>query len=245
MKATDLAAYAAKALDEKWGYVLGGQGEMYLPELAAKWAAAKQGGMGRAYFFNTCSRWFGHRVADCSGLIIAALQSENAAYPDMASGTLFSRCTETGAISTLPETRGLCLWRPGHIGIYIGGGYAIEARGAAYGVVRTAVAARSWTHWGKLRDVEYTQETSGTESTTTMGIYRMLTYKKPMLVGDDVQWLQRQLTERGHKCGTADGIFGTRTLAGVKAFQQAKRLVVDGIAGKNTITALGGIYMGR
>ncbi|MFC6704634.1 peptidoglycan-binding domain-containing protein [Flexivirga alba] len=39
---------------------------------------------------------------------------------------------------------------------------------------------------------------------------------------------------------TADGIFGTRTLAKVKTFQSAHRLVADGIVGPLTWTALGG-----
>ena len=37
---------------------------------------------------------------------------------------------------------GLMLWKEGHAGVYIGGGYAIEAMGTQYGVVKTEVDAR-------------------------------------------------------------------------------------------------------
>ena len=47
----------------------------------------------------------------------------------------------------------------GHVGIYIGNGYAIEAMGTRYGVVKTRVAARSWTHWLKIPYINYIEET--------------------------------------------------------------------------------------
>jgi peptidoglycan hydrolase-like protein with peptidoglycan-binding domain len=53
-----------------------------------------------------------------------------------------------------------------------------------------------------------------------------------------VKTLQRLLTAIGYPCGAADGIFGNNTLAGVKAFQKANNLSVDGVVGKNTWTAL-------
>ena len=46
-----------------------------------------------------------------------------------------------------------------HFGVYIGNGYAIEAMGTRYGVVKTRVAARSWTHWLKIPYINYIEET--------------------------------------------------------------------------------------
>lgn len=56
--------------------------------------------------------------------------------------------------------------------------------------------------------------------------------------GAEVETLQRLLTAIGHPCGAVDGIFASTTLAGVKSFQKANNLTVDGIVGKNTWTAL-------
>ena len=53
--------------------------------------------------------------------------------------------------------------------------------------------------------------------------------------GDAVKQLQTNLNKLGFNCGTADGIFGVKTEAAVKAFQKAYGLAVDGIAGPATL----------
>lgn len=62
-------------------------------------------------------------------------------------------------------------------------------------------------------------------------------------IGDDVKWLQTQLTDLGYPCGIIDGHFGGKTLQSLKRFQKASNLTVDGIAGENTISALNGIFL--
>lgn len=56
--------------------------------------------------------------------------------------------------------------------------------------------------------------------------------------GDAVKDLQNQLNSLGYNCGTADGIFGSNTLAAVEAFQGDNGLDVDGIVGDKTRAAL-------
>lgn len=58
--------------------------------------------------------------------------------------------------------------------------------------------------------------------------------------GNQVKTLQRLLIACGHSCGSAgvDGDFGNGTLSGVKAYQKAHNLSVDGIVGSNTWNAL-------
>ena len=55
--------------------------------------------------------------------------------PDISANGMYRAAKVKGGIKTLPETPGLLLWRDGHIGVYVGNGYAIEARGFAYGAV--------------------------------------------------------------------------------------------------------------
>ena len=64
--------------------------------------------------------------------------------------------------------------------------------------------------------------------------------------GTDVTEMQKLLIAAGYPMNPygADGLFGPVTLAAVKDFQKAKGLSVDGVAGKNTITALGGSWQG-
>lgn len=57
--------------------------------------------------------------------------------------------------------------------------------------------------------------------------------------GPDVRRLQELLIANGFSPGAVDGIFGQKTQAAVFAFQKSKGLVVDGIVGIRTWTALG------
>lgn len=58
--------------------------------------------------------------------------------------------------------------------------------------------------------------------------------------GADVKKLQEALVAAGYDVGStgADGVYGAKTEAAVKAYQKANGLTVDGIAGKNTLGAL-------
>lgn len=56
--------------------------------------------------------------------------------------------------------------------------------------------------------------------------------------GDTVIYLQQSLTKLGYNPGSIDGIFGSKTQTAVKAFQKDKGLVVDGIVGNSTWTAI-------
>ena len=57
--------------------------------------------------------------------------------------------------------------------------------------------------------------------------------------GAKVTDLQKRLNALGYDAGKADGDFGPNTEKAVKAFQKAAKLSVDGIAGPNTLKALG------
>lgn len=56
--------------------------------------------------------------------------------------------------------------------------------------------------------------------------------------GEQVKTLQRLLTAMGFPCGAVDGSFGNNTLAGVRSFQKANNLEVDGYVGQHTWTTL-------
>lgn len=54
--------------------------------------------------------------------------------------------------------RGLPGRQTGHIGVYIGNGYVVEAMGTKYGVVRTKVEGRGWRGWCKVPSIDYIEE---------------------------------------------------------------------------------------
>ena len=55
----------------------------------------------------------------------------------------------------MPDTPGLAVWKAGHIGVYIGNGEVVEAMGTKYGVVKTQLEGRGWTHWLEVPGIEY------------------------------------------------------------------------------------------
>ena len=57
--------------------------------------------------------------------------------------------------------------------------------------------------------------------------------------GEEVRQIQTKLKRWGYYSGNVDGIYGSGTLAAVKSFQKKNGLKVDGIAGKNTLEAMG------
>jgi N-acetylmuramoyl-L-alanine amidase len=68
---------------------------------------------------------------------------------------------------------------------------------------------------------------------------RLLFLRQPMLRGDDVATLQRQLGALGFDPGKVDGAFGPETGLALQDFQRNAGLTVDGICGPGTIVALG------
>jgi LysM repeat protein len=59
----------------------------------------------------------------------------------------------------------------------------------------------------------------------------------------DVKYLQQSLTKLGYSPGPVDGIFGFKTETAVKLFQKTTGLIVDGVVGNNTWTAIGNALM--
>lgn len=154
---------------------------------------------------------------------------------------------KNGSISTLPEVPGVLLFLNGHVGVYIGGGYAVEARGFAYGVVMTKVAGRGWKNWAYIPSsvIEYDTDpshiVSGAVSTiqSVEDSFGKVELKKGMK-GDDVKLLQTKLMALGYQLPRygADGDYGTETSDAVKAFQKDHNLKQTGVFGEAEFAAL-------
>jgi N-acetylmuramoyl-L-alanine amidase len=67
---------------------------------------------------------------------------------------------------------------------------------------------------------------------------RVLVLSAPNLRGDDVAEIQTALGRIGFDCGRVDGIFGPATHRAVAEFQRNCGLLVDGMAGHDTVRAL-------
>ena len=103
-------------------------------------------------------------TADCVGLIkgygwlstdTMAIDYGTHGMPDIGANEMYYSATRKGTIETIPDTPGLAVWKSGHIGVYIGNGEVIEAMGTKYGVVKTQLEGRGWTHWLEVPGIEY------------------------------------------------------------------------------------------
>lgn len=157
-----LVDFASMALTEKWGYVWGTFGQILTGDLLAQKIRQYPGGVG-TYAEFIQHNWVGRKTVDCVGLIKAAYWSESGGLmynstTDVSADGMFERASEKGTIDTLPEIPGVCVWHPGHIGVYIGNGQVIEAHGTKYGVIQTKMNDTGWTHWLKCPYIEYLKE---------------------------------------------------------------------------------------
>ena len=161
--AHDLAAYAVQAWENGWGYVWGTYGRVLTDDLLSAKLTQYPDNVGPYEEFIR-DNWLGQHTADCCGLIkgYGWLDTETMTFgyqingmPDANANGLYYAAEVSGTIDTIPEIPGLAVWRNGHIGVYIGGGEVIEAMGTRYGVVKTKLAERNFTHWLQVPGIDY------------------------------------------------------------------------------------------
>lgn len=206
-----LVKFAEQALAARTGYVYGTLGQVctvsLLDQCAARYPANNLAGGAMRTLGN---KWLGRRVTDCIGLLKYYVMSDaygkNPKYIseyDLSANGAYSRATSKGPMSTLPEVPGICLHMPGHFGIYIGNGYAIEARGTAYGVVKTRIKDRPWSAWFRSPWIEYVSDIDPNYSDTTMNFAKHIgstyTFKtgSPVICGNGSIWEQVSQTISG------------------------------------------------
>lgn len=259
IKATEFAARTEAAYAEKRGYIWATSGEI--------WTKAKQDSLERKYKSDPKkyadyqmsaehgSKWIGHKVDDCSGLVkdIGSELGLKGIYHG--SNSQFNKnCSKTGKIvkgQKIPIGAliftGNEVGKHNHVGILTSSTCVTEAQGTIKGVVHTPLSNKKWTYWGLLKGLEYDfvpGEVAKNEIPDSCTIPVMVDMTLKTLrkgnKGDGVVMLQKLLIENGEKLPKygVDGDFGGETLRAVKSFQKKHGLVVDGIVGPKTWTEL-------
>ena len=166
MKAQDLIDKFEYALDNHWGYIYGMSHEKWNAEKQADYVRKYKDDPDRQMSCEYGSKWYGHWVTDCSGLFKWAYSQYGLTIAHGSNSIWNNYLTSKGTLKQGKRTDGEEL-KPGtavfttsgnrhnHIGLYIGNGYVIEARGTQYGVVMTKITDSRWTAWGELRSVQY------------------------------------------------------------------------------------------
>ena len=252
IKAAALIEKFKVSLKEEWGYIYGMKHVM--------WSQARQDAYVKAYSGdslrkNSCkygSKWNGHIVTDCSGLFAYWIEQlgDRIAH---GSNSIYDRyCRNKGTIKKGKKSSGEDLLpgtavfttgsdgRHGHIGLYIGGGKVIEAKGAQYGVVESKITDERWKAWGELKMIEYDRQAEDPpwDEDKDMDYPTIRRGSK----GKYVTLLQVKLKDLGYDLGKwgADGDFGAQTEKALKEYQSDNGLKADGICGPLTWEKLNG-----
>lgn len=161
--------------------------------------------------------------------------------PDINADQMIEACSDISTDFSEIEV-GEAVWTPGHIGVYIGDGLAVECTPAWKNCVQITACnrtiegynRRNWKKHGKLPYIEYTN-TKPKEEPKGVCTVEVKILKKGS-TGDSVKALQALLKGYGYNIGIygVDGSFGPATDKAVRAYQKAKGLEVDGSVGPAT-----------
>lgn len=237
-------------------YIWGGQGQAW-PTVTEEWIKKKESGTHEKNALKTYRAAVNAgyqkklRAFDCSGLGMYYIQQlAGLSKSDMNAHGMMGKCT---LISKGEVKKGCWVFkryttgtkRAYHIGYVVDDALnVIEAQGRAYGVVKRPLSKGGWNAYGipSYFKKEIMAQDGG-DIDISGRAYTFTRNLKKGCKGQDVANLQTLLNENGDDL-KADGDFGTKTRAAVREYQKRKGLKVDGIAGKNTVTALGARWAG-
>lgn len=105
---------------------------------------------------------YGKRVHDCIGLVKGYLWSDTVTSApkynmtqDKSAPGMYAAAVQKGSIASFKKIAGQLVFKGKtptsitHVGIYGGDGYVYEAKGHAYGVVKTLYRATDWQYWAQ------------------------------------------------------------------------------------------------
>ncbi len=234
-------------------YVWGAQGQKW-PTLTAEWIKSKETNLiyrrdALKMYEKACRA--GHerdcRAFDCSGLGMYWLYNVKKIYKsDMTANGMKGKCSAVSKCDIRPGDWVFRVYKTGankgrayHIGYVVDDALnVIEAKGRAYGVAKRPFDSSYWNAYG--RPECFRDEIEKEPAPATVFIRVLKKGRK----GADVKELQRLLNKSDGAGLAVDGDFGNKTLAAVKAYQKLAGLKADGLAGRYTITALGGDWRG-
>ena len=199
---------------------------------------------------------FGQKVHDCIGLIKGYLWSDTpTSVPkynvkqDVSANGMLDKCQEKGDMSTMPQIPGVLVFMDAHVGVYIGDGYVIEARGHKYGVVKTKLSIRGWKSWEKCLWIEYEEVKQEKENlvlefqqAASADGFKFPKYGCDGKFGSETESVMRKCVVKRrliHKYKNAtklvqrllgiqqDGLAGKQTDAAIRKFQKDNGLIVD------------------
>ena len=180
----DLITQFEIAIAGNWGYIYGTAGTKWTQsaqnqkvnymenKYGSNWKTSSEAKKDKYYYSAMYgAKWIGHYVADCSGLFVWAYKKYGLSIAHASNSIYKSYCNVKGKLKAgvredgkelLPGTAVFTGTENdhGHIGLYIGNGWVIEASGTQTGVIKSKVSLAKWTYFGELNAVNYGKEPS-------------------------------------------------------------------------------------
>lgn len=135
----------------------------------------------RFYTATNYKKQLGQKVHDCAGLIKGYLWCDSPedvtpvykASEDYGATSFYNKAKKKGKTTGHTPKAGELLFKgtditKSHVGVYVGNGYVVEAKGHSYGVIKSKYGT-SWKYWAECHLIDYStvvKNTSATVSTT-------------------------------------------------------------------------------
>ena len=170
-------------------------------------------------YINKCRKNIGRWATDCSGLVDIYVGK------DLSASMYYNQASKKGPISTIPKnTPGILVFKKSsngtidHVGVCVGDGTVIEAKGVDYGIVQTKLTNNGWSLWAYCHLIQYSTPKEDTQVIQKGS------------KGEIVRAWQKGLIKIGISIGAAgaDGDFGSNTKIGTETFQKKYGLPITG-----------------
>ena len=134
---------------------------------------------------------YGKRVHDCAGLIKGYLWSDTPTSSpkydpktDYGATGFYQHCTKKGSLDTFDHIPGRLVFKGKptkmtHIGVYVGNGEVIEAKGHKYGVIKSKLNS-SWSYWGQSNLIKESQIPATPATPTKADTFKVKTNGSPL-----------------------------------------------------------------
>lgn len=242
-------------------YVWAAQGEMK-PTITEAWIRKKETSTSNAdraikFWKKQVAAGYGDvlRAFDCSGLGMYWIQNiKKISSSDRSSDGMMRKCVKITKSQLRKGDWVFRIYSSGkayHIGYVVDDALnVIEAKGRDDGVCKRSLNASGSSYWNAFgRPIWVFPELKDDPDPVPdpdgkWVVSRVLKRTNPAMSGADVKELKARLLALGYLSSNTKDTFGDDTERAVRAYQQAKKLTVDGKAGRDTITALGGVWNG-
>ena len=155
--------YLDMMLGEKWGYIWGTAG--------VTWTEEKQAAVKNEMAQKYGSKWIGHMVTDCSGVMVYIWKKYGLKIPHGSNSMAKQGYVKDISTTPFPGAAAFVYKEAdndySHIGIVGADGITVyEAKGTQAGFVTSKATEKRWNRFGRFKDVDYTNTADITEYPT-------------------------------------------------------------------------------